>query len=223
MRRPFSREQRARMRRVLKGKSPALVHLRGAPRHAGASEDYAALGRRLAALAVRGLAQDARVRRLHVQFGDARDRRGSPVFAQLRVDDLRRGLGVFPQWVAPQVRDELGVRDPAVLEHVCLGDESVDLLALVDIAEHLSKVIHRDVPRVVCVELHEGGLQQVVVQRYAGAYHRREEVRVVYLLVVVRVQGIENRLGLVLRHMELVLQDLLQLLQCDGSLVVPVH
>mmetsp|Transcript_47483 Transcript_47483/g.113963 ORF Transcript_47483/g.113963 Transcript_47483/m.113963 type:complete len:283 (+) Transcript_47483:193-1041(+) len=142
---------------------------------------------------------------------------------QLRVDDLGGCIDMLRQGSAAEVRNKLCVGDAAILKLVCLFHKALDLLPLEGFPKNLPQTLRSDVPSVVLVKPLEGGPQQVVMHGDSVAHHRCQKVRVVDLLVVVGVQGFEDLPRLLVRHVEALHQDLLQLVQCNRALLVLVH
>mmetsp|Transcript_35461 Transcript_35461/g.98110 ORF Transcript_35461/g.98110 Transcript_35461/m.98110 type:complete len:338 (-) Transcript_35461:524-1537(-) len=140
----------------------------------------------------------------------------------------RRGIGVHfgavRGRVSSEVGDELWVGDLPVARAVGLPDQLLDLLPVEGVAaQDAAHVVRGERAGVVGVEPVEGGEQQSVGQGYAAVQHRREEVGVPDLGIVVEVEHVENLLGLVVRDTELLLQRLLQFPEDDGAVLVLVH
>mmetsp|Transcript_37213 Transcript_37213/g.106292 ORF Transcript_37213/g.106292 Transcript_37213/m.106292 type:complete len:415 (-) Transcript_37213:263-1507(-) len=143
---------------------------------------------------------------------------GAPL--QLRVNDAAGGLDVrVPRGPAPQVLDELLVGDGPVAAVVDVPHELGHLRPLEGLAQHLLQVLARDAAGVVHVEALEGRPQQAVVQLDARGGHGRQELGVVDLVVMAGVEHLEDPGNLLVLHVELGLEHVLELPELDGALV----
>mmetsp|Transcript_52299 Transcript_52299/g.152002 ORF Transcript_52299/g.152002 Transcript_52299/m.152002 type:complete len:462 (-) Transcript_52299:121-1506(-) len=105
-----------------------------------------------------------------------------------------------------------------------LSDDLLHLLALEGVpAEDPAHVLGRDGTGVVGVKPVEGGVEQAVVQGHAAVEHRRKEVGVLHLRIIIEVQRMKDVQHLFIRNAELPLQGILQLPECNGAMLVLVH
>mmetsp|Transcript_117545 Transcript_117545/g.333110 ORF Transcript_117545/g.333110 Transcript_117545/m.333110 type:complete len:377 (+) Transcript_117545:315-1445(+) len=125
--------------------------------------------------------------------------------------------------LALDVLHELVDRDLPVPAHVGVPHDLLDLGLPAAAPQHPLQLDDGDLARHVHVEALEGLLQEALVHHDPRRHHRGQEVRVVYLLVVVVVEGAENPLDLLVVYAHRLLQHLLQLVHGYRALLVLVY
>mmetsp|Transcript_18704 Transcript_18704/g.38943 ORF Transcript_18704/g.38943 Transcript_18704/m.38943 type:complete len:227 (-) Transcript_18704:885-1565(-) len=149
--------------------------------------------------------------------------------------DLLRGLALLLRalrrrqrldiWVVLLVDEgnELVIIDLPITRGVHLPDHLLDVGALEGVAQDRPQVLSRDLASVVDVEARKRLAQNVFVSLDAAHQRGSEELCVLYLLVVVCVQALKERPGLVATDAKLLFEDLLQLLVRDGAVLLCVQ
>mmetsp|Transcript_35936 Transcript_35936/g.100955 ORF Transcript_35936/g.100955 Transcript_35936/m.100955 type:complete len:361 (-) Transcript_35936:317-1399(-) len=121
------------------------------------------------------------------------------------------------------VLEELLVGDLPVVRCIKIGHNAVYLFLFEHVAQHLLQVLPGDEAAVVHVEPVERFLDQIVVHLYSGGGHGRQEFGVVDLLLVIIVDSLESRRGVLAINMKFGLHHLLKLVDVDGPRPVGVH